>query len=58
MSDNCSNCFYRGSMNGGALHYCKYIFLVESPRPCPPGEGCTVKVPRKVARRKRKDGSK
>lgn len=52
---NCDNCFYCGRLEGGALPYCKYYFMTNQRRPCPPGDGCTVKVGRKVNRRKKKE---
>lgn len=52
--NNCSDCFYRGSMGDGSIPYCRYIFMTNQRRPCPPGDGCTVKVKRKVPRKRRK----
>lgn len=54
MASNCDNCFFRGSLENGKLPYCRYFFMTNQRRPCPPGDGCTVKVGRKVNRRKRK----
>lgn len=51
---NCDNCFYCGKLNGGSTRYCRYIFMTDQMRPCPPGDECTVKVGRKVNRRKKK----
>lgn len=50
--DNCSNCFYRGK--AGSLPCCDFFLKTGQRRPCPGGEGCTVKVPRKVNRKKAK----
>ena len=50
----CSDCAYSGK--AGGMRCCNYLLTTNQRRPCPPGEGCTVKVGRKVYRRKRKDG--
>ncbi len=57
-NSNCDNCFYWRMMNSGGHRFCAYMFITDKRRPCPPGEGCTVKVPRKVKRRKRKEREK
>lgn len=49
--NNCDDCFYRGSVTGKGPHYCRYLIMTNEKRPCPPGDGCTVKVPRAVKRR-------
>lgn len=51
----CDGCFYYAKMAGGDMRYCSYYFRTNERRPCPPGEGCTVKVPRKIYRRKKKN---
>lgn len=48
----CDDCVYRGTLVNGTLPYCKFFLVTNQRRPCPPGEGCTVKVGRKVYRRK------
>ena len=48
---NCADCFYYRCCN--IDWYCSYIFMTGSRRPCPPGKECTVKVSRKVNRRKK-----
>ena len=50
----CSNCFYCGSVEGGRLQCCNYLLITNQRRPCPPGDGCTVKVGKKVKWRKKK----
>ena len=52
---NCDNCVYSGVLSASATRICNYIFITNKKRPCPPGEGCTVKVARKVKRRKKKE---
>ena len=47
---NCDNCYYCKKLN--ADRYCAYLLMTNQKRPCEPGEGCTVKVPRSVKRRK------
>lgn len=42
INSNCVDCCYRGVV--GVDVYCAYIFKVGKPRPCPPGDECTVKV--------------
>lgn len=50
---NCDDChYYRMFRSGG--RYCSYILDTGRKRPCPPGEGCTVKVGRAVNRKRRK----
>lgn len=44
MANNCSDCFYCGKLSSGSVPYCRYIFMTNQKRPCPPGDGCTVKV--------------
>lgn len=51
---NCDNCVYRGTITG-TTHYCRYYLVTGERRPCPPGDGCTVKVGREVKRRKKKE---
>lgn len=51
--NNCDNCFYYSQMRSGTLRHCTYIFKTGRMRPCPPGDGCTEKIPMKVNRRKR-----
>lgn len=53
-SNYCDNCVYCGKFTSGAIRYCNYFMRTNQRRPCPPGEGCTVKVGRKVNRRKKK----
>ena len=40
--DYCRGCVYR--TYAGAEPICGYILVERRRRPCPPGEGCTVKV--------------
>lgn len=47
----CDDCFYYRSTN--LDRYCAYIFIEHTRRPCDPGDKCTVKIPRKVKRRKK-----
>ena len=48
--DNCDDCFYRIKIDGEPCF--GYSLLTNEVRPCHPGDKCTVKVPRKVKRRK------
>lgn len=48
--NNCYDCFYRIKIEGEPC--CGYFLLTNEVRPCPPGDKCTVKVPRKLKRRK------
>lgn len=52
--DYCDDCCYSSKMGCGDSRYCAYIFKTGRRRPCPPGDACTEKVPRKVIRRKKK----
>lgn len=38
----CFGCVYMGVLQG-STPMCNYIFMEDKRRPCPPGEGCTVK---------------
>lgn len=49
-SDYCNGCVYKGVV-GGNTPCCNYIFMEDRMRPCPPGEGCTVKMTNQDARR-------
>lgn len=51
----CDNCVYCGKFANGTIRYCNYLCATDNRRPCPPGEGCTVKIVRKVYRRKTKE---
>lgn len=51
---HCDNCAYYHMFRSGGRFY-GYLLDTGQKRPCPPGDGCTVKVDRKVNRRKRKD---
>lgn len=49
----CDGCIYRGLIHG-EFPWCKYLFTEDHMRPCPPGEGCTVKLtPEMIAARKK-----
>lgn len=55
MANNCATCFYHGKCGG--MICCDYLFKTGQRRPCPPGDGCTVKVAyRKRAYPQRKKG--
>lgn len=41
-NDPCRGCFYYGG-NSDAVKSCSYFLTTGIRRPCPPGEGCTVK---------------
>ena len=52
-TDGCEGCiFFRGGFEVNRC--CNYIFIMKKRRPCPPGEGCTVKIERKGYREKKK----
>ena len=42
MANNCATCFYHWKC--GRLIGCKYYEMTGQRRPCPAGDGCTVKV--------------
>ena len=51
--ENCHDCFfYRGAWE--THMFCHYYLMTGKRRPCDPGKGCTVKIPMKVNRRKKK----
>lgn len=50
----CEGCIYLSKVD--CMPCCNYIFMENKRRPCPPGEGCTVKVTDKeVKKRKTKE---
>jgi hypothetical protein len=50
----CDDCWYCCKLADG-LRCCNYLLKTNHRRPCPPGEGCTVKIKRKVYRRRKKN---
>ena len=48
----CDPCVYRKSFTGGWWPYCDYLCMNGKPRPCPAGDGCTVRVTRRVYRKR------
>lgn len=51
----CNGCIYKGVVENH-LPCCNYIFMEDKMRPCPPGEGCTVKLTSKeIKKRKAKE---
>ena len=48
----CDPCVYSKSITGGWCQYCDYLFMTGKPRPCPAGDGCTVRVTRRVYRKR------
>lgn len=53
--DPCAGCVYWAKTGSGETHYCSYLLRTDKMRPCPPGEGCTVKEPIKRKRRTKKE---
>lgn len=51
-ADGCEGCiYYRGEFEINRC--CNYYLMTDKRRPCPPGEGCTVKIERKRYREKK-----
>ena len=50
--NNCTDCWYRRKVGG--MPYCDYFLSTGVRRPCPAGAGCTVKISRKVYRKRKK----
>ena len=50
----CDNCVYSGCLGYSHMRVCNYLLVTNKRRPCPPGDACTVNVPRKVKRKKKK----
>ena len=48
----CDACVYRKVFTGGWHPYCDYLCMVGKRRPCPAGDGCTVRVTRRVYRKR------
>lgn len=42
--DNCADCFYAGYLPSIKMYCCRYYLMTNERRPCPGGDGCTVKV--------------
>lgn len=53
----CKGCIYLGSLNS-AIPWCKYVFMEDKLRPCPPGAGCTVKLTNKDVKRRNEEERK
>lgn len=53
-SNYCDDCIYYNKFVSGNVRYCNYLCATDKKRPCTPGDGCTVKIGRKVYRRKMK----
>lgn len=49
----CDKCAFRKKFSCG-LYYCDFFCMTGKRRPCPAGEGCTVRVERKVYRKKQR----
>lgn len=49
----CDNCLYRGKVAG--MPCCEFYLRTNRRRPCPAGDGCTVKIGIDVKRKKRKN---
>ena len=49
----CDSCIYSTVFAGSFNKICNYLLYTDKIRPCPPGEGCTVRV-KSRAKRQRK----
>lgn len=52
----CDNCVYSAALSACTQRVCNYLLVTNKRRPCPAGEGCTVKVVRKRRRKQKKEG--
>ena len=52
---NCSDCHWVSLITGNHYWCCNYLIRTDKKRPCPPGEGCTVKVRVKRKRLREQD---
>lgn len=43
----CEKCIYSKKFNSMSLPYCDYLCMTGKIRPCPAGDGCTVRTTRK-----------
>lgn len=43
VDDYCKGCYYRIYIPGADCYGCEYLVVTEKRRPCPSGEGCTVR---------------
>ena len=50
----CNNCIYSSVLSASTTRVCNYLLATGKRRPCPAGEGCTVKETRGGKRRKKK----
>ena len=50
MDRHCLNChYYQGNSESDMC--CCYMLITDMRRPCPPGQGCTVRIKRKRQRK-------
>ena len=49
----CEGCIYLSMIGNSYLPCCNYIFMEDKRRPCPPGEGCTVKITDKQVKKRK-----
>ena len=49
----CNNCIYSSVLSASTTRVCNYLLATGKIRPCPAGEGSTVKETRKGRRRKK-----
>ena len=49
----CSPCIYSTMVVGGCYKMCNYLLYTDQVRPCPPGEGCTVRVTSRAKRQRK-----
>ena len=48
----CDECVYRKSFISGVLPFCDYLCMTGKVRPCPAGDECSVRVTRRVYRKR------
>ena len=48
----CDACIYRKTFTSGATPFCDYLCMTGKQRPCPAGDGCTVRSTRRVYRKR------
>ena len=48
----CKGCVYNAELGSPKSGYCNYIFVERKRRPCPAGNGCTVRIKGRTRRAK------
>lgn len=53
-TEYCEKCIYKKSFSNGSLPYCDYYMMTGERRPCPAGDGCTVRITTREFRKQKR----